>query len=317
MSQMKQWDVIAVGDLFIDLVMTGFPSLPGLGEEGFAESLAKETGGGAANTACALAKLGSRSALFGVVGGSEIEWFRHCFAARGVHTGMVVADPAIPSAITVAVSTPVDRIFYTYYGSNALLPELLGRPETLDHLSAARHVHFAMPVAAALLTDLAKSLRARGTTTSIDVGWQEKWLDDARSREALAHVDWFLPNEREAERMTGESKPERMLEWFREQCGCGVALKLGQEGSAALVEHRFTIVPSICVKPVDTTGAGDCFDAGFFYGVLNRMPLEQCLRIGNICGALSTETVGGIAGSPTLEQVQEYFAGRAFAARDS
>lgn len=317
MSQMKQWDVAAVGDLCIDLVMTGFRSLPELGEEGFAESCGRETGGGSANTSCALAKLGLRPALFGVVGADEMEWFRHRFAARGVDAGMVTAATAFSSAITVAVSTPVDRIFYSYYGPNVLLPELLKRPETLDRLSAARHVHFAMPVAAALLTDLAKSLRARGTTTSIDVGWQEKWLDDARSREALAHVDWFLPNEREAERMTGESKPERMLEWFREQCGCGVAIKLGPEGSAALVEHRFTIVPSICVKPVDTTGAGDCFDAGFFYGLLNGMPIEQCLRIGNICGALSTEAVGGIAGSPTLEQVRDYFASLAFAARDS
>ena len=174
-----------------------------------------------------------------------------------------------------------------------------------------------MPVAPALLADLAGSLRERGTSTSIDVGWQEKWLDDPCSREALAHVDWFLPNEREAGRMTGESEPERMLQRLRDRCACGVAIKLGPEGSAALVENRFCLVPSICVTPVDTTGAGDCFDAGFLYGILKRMPIERCLRIGNICGALSTEAAGGIAGSPTLEQVRDYFTDRTLAASDS
>jgi sugar/nucleoside kinase (ribokinase family) len=308
MSVAKAWDIVAVGDLFIDLVMTGFESLPALGEEGFAAACGRETGGGSANTSCALAKLRSRAALFGIVGADEIEWFRRRFAERGVDAGMVTAHPAMASAITVAVSTPVDRIFYTYYGPNAMLHELLGRPESLERLATARHVHFAMPVAPTLLADLGRSLRECGTTTSIDVGWQEKWLDDPCSREALAQVDWFLPNDREAERMTGESNPERMLEWFREHCARRVAIKLGPDGSAALAEGLFCLVPSIHVTPVDTTGAGDCFDAGFLYGVLSGMPIEQCLRFGNICGALSTEAAGGIAGSPSIERVREFLA---------
>jgi len=274
-----------------------------LGEEGFAASCGRETGGGAANTACAMAKLTSQAALFGVVGADEIEWFRGRFSERGVDAGMLVAHRAMPSAITVAVSTPTDRIFYTYYGPNVLLPDLLRRPETREHFATARHVHFAMPCEPAILGELGCWLRERGTTTSIDVGWQETWLDDPRSREALSHIDWFLPNEREAERMTGESDPERMLQWFRGRCPCGVAIKLGPQGSAALVEGRFRMVPSIPVTPLDTTGAGDCFDAGFLHGILSGAPVERALRWGNICGALSTEAAGGIAGSPTLERV--------------
>ena len=57
-------------------------------------------------------------------------------------------------------------------------------------------------------------------------------------------------------------------------------------------------VPSIEVDAVDTTGAGDCFNAGFLYGWLNNEPVENCLRIGNVCGGLSTEEFGGIAGFP-------------------
>jgi sugar/nucleoside kinase (ribokinase family) len=304
MSGGKQWDAIVVGDLFIDLIMTGFPVLPGLGEEGFAGACGRETGGGVANTACGLARLGLRTALLAIAGADEIEWFRKRFTARGVDTSMLVAHPTQPTAITVAVSTPQDRIFYTYYGPNSELPELLGLSETWERLAGARHVHFAFPVAPRLLADLAQWLRERGTSTSIDVGWQEGWLADPGSMAALSHVDWFMPNDHEAERLTGESEPDRMLAWFHQRGVRGATVKLGPRGSAVSIQGECRILPSVPVTPVDTTGAGDCFNAGFLYGALRGMPLAECLRFGNACGALSTQAAGGIAGFPALEQVR-------------
>jgi sugar/nucleoside kinase (ribokinase family) len=303
MNTAKQWDAILVGDLFVDLVMTGFPALPGLGEEGFAASCGRETGGGAANTACGLSSLGLKTALLGIAGLDEVEWCRQRFATRGVDTSLLVADSTMATGITVAVSTPQDRIFYTYYGPNARLPEMLERRDTWERLANARHVHFAMPVAAELLARLAGWLRARGTSTSIDVGWQEAWLSGSASLAALNHVDWFLPNELEAARMTGESDPQRILEWYRQWGLRGVALKLGPAGSTSSALDEFRVVPSIAVTPVDTTGAGDCFNAGFLYGVLNGTPIEECLRLGNLCGAFSTEAPGGIAGFPSWDKI--------------
>lgn len=300
----KPWDAIVVGDLFIDLILTGLPALPGLGEEGFATACGRETGGGVANTSYGLARLGLRTALFAIAGAEEIEWFSRRFFARGVDTSMLTAHPTEPAAITVAVSTPRDRIFYTYYGPNSELPDLLGRPETWERLAGARHVHFAFPVPPGLLADLAQWLRARRTTTSIDVGWQEGWLAEPASMAALAHVDWFLPNDHEAERLTGESEPDRMLAWFHQRGVRGAVVKLGPRGSAVSVRGECRILPSIPVTPVDTTGAGDCFNAGFLYGVLSGMPLDDCLRFANVCGALSTQAAGGIAGFPGLERVR-------------
>jgi sugar/nucleoside kinase (ribokinase family) len=300
----KRWDVATVGDLFIDLVLSGFEKLPVLGEEGFAAALGRDTGGGCANTSCGVAKLGARAAIAGIVGADEAEWFRERFAARQVDTSLLQADSAIASAITVAVSTPADRIFYTYYGPNGRLPAMLRQRETRERLAEARHAHFAMPVEPDLLGDLCGWLRERGTSTSIDVGWQEQWLDSAASRSALRHVDWFLPNEREAERMTGQSDPARALDWFAAQGARGVVIKLGPEGSAARIAGEFRAIPSVRVNPIDTTGAGDCFDAGFLWALLSGMPFTDCLRCGNICGALSTEAAGGIAGFPSLERLR-------------
>ena len=299
----KHWDVVAAGDLFIDLVMSGFDKLPALGEEGFAAALGRETGGGSANTACGLAQLGARVAIAGIVGGDEAEWFRERFRARQVDASMLQADPATASAITVAVSTPEDRIFYTYYGPNGQLPGILRDRRTWEQLAQARHAHFAMPVEPELLADLCAWLRQRGTSTSVDVGWQERWLDSPDSHRALAQVDWFFPNEREAERMTGESDPARALDWFAAKGVRGAVIKLGAQGSAAHIDGACRVIPSIRVMPIDTTGAGDCFDAGFLWGLLRGMPLAERLRCGNVCGALSTEAAGGIAGFPTLERL--------------
>lgn len=57
---------------------------------------------------------------------------------------------------------------------------------------------------------------------------------------------------------------------------------------------------------MDTTGAGDCFNAGFLDAWLGGESLDACLRAGNICGALSTRKMGGMDGFPTREEVNEW-----------
>jgi sugar/nucleoside kinase (ribokinase family) len=62
--------------------------------------------------------------------------------------------------------------------------------------------------------------------------------------------------------------------------------------------------PALAVTPVDTTGAGDCFNAGFLHAWLTGYAPGDCLRAANICGALSTESYGGIEGFPSQERFQ-------------
>jgi sugar/nucleoside kinase (ribokinase family) len=304
MSSTKSCDVVVFGDLFIDLVMTGFSRLPELGEEALGSGFRRETGGGAAHTSCGLAVLGARTKVIGVVGATEVDWFRGRLKSKGVNTQALVVSPGESTAITVAISTERDRIFYTYPGANGLLPQLLTNVDTRRQMAEARHVHFAHLVEPARLDELTRWLHAEGCTVSVDVGWDESWLDNPASLKALAKIDWFFPNEREAGRMTGESDPRRILECFRNQGLDGVVLKLGPEGSASLFRGEVLRRPALPVQPVDTTGAGDCFDAGFLFAWLNRMTIEESLAWGNVCGALSTRRSGGIEGFPSREEVE-------------
>jgi sugar/nucleoside kinase (ribokinase family) len=64
-----------------------------------------------------------------------------------------------------------------------------------------------------------------------------------------------------------------------------------------------TRVPGIPVTVVDTTGAGDTFDAGFIAGYLDGWPPERCLALANVCGGLSTRAAGGVAAQPSMPEV--------------
>ncbi|MFN7930481.1 MAG: carbohydrate kinase family protein [Blastocatellia bacterium] len=302
-KQQKNWDVITVGDVFIDIVMSGFAALPQLGEEVECERLQYEAGGGAAITACGLAKLGCRTALLAVVGRADSDWFRQRVGSCGVDLRHLRLHESEPTATTVSVSTKVDRAFFTYRGANQRLPEWLASSSWRQVLQQARHVHLATALAPAALLELAASLQPTGTTLSLDVGWHEAWLRDEAVWQVLKTVDVFFPNEREAEWMTGQTQPGAMLHAFADAGLSTVALKLGANGSALLHAGKVYFAAPHKVVAVDTTGAGDCFDAGFLYAWLAGKAPGEWLRIGNLCGALSTQSLGGIEAFPIAEQV--------------
>jgi sugar/nucleoside kinase (ribokinase family) len=149
------------------------------------------------------------------------------------------------------------------------------------------------------------AIRENGCTISLDAGWHEEWLGDPRLLTILPLADIFFPNEAEAQRITGESGPVEMLRRFSERGVRRVALKLGPGGAGLLWDGEIFWSGPRCVTPVDTTGAGDCFDAGFLYAWLKGDSPEMCLRTANVCGALSTETYGGIEGFPNPKRLAE------------
>jgi len=301
----KTWEVVVVGDFFMDIVMTDFYRLPQLGEEAFARGLRREIGGGAAITACGLARLGVNVAVLGVVGKEDGVWIVTRLMAAGVNATALEHHPTEPSGVTVSVSTPEDRAFFTYYGANERLPEMLKNADARTLMAAARHVHFACGPDPELDGDLFEELHGRGCTVSLDVGWHVPWLEDERSFELLRQCDMFFPNEREAERLTGESDPVLMLGNLAARGVRGVALKLGARGARLLWHEREWAAPPYVVSPIDTTGAGDSFDAGFIYEWLRGGSPEECLQTAAICGALSTRAMGGLEGFPHAQELQE------------
>jgi len=293
----KALTVVAAGELYADLNMSGFEFWPAPGQEAFAREFHREVGAGAAITACGLARLGTRTGLLGVVG-EDGDWLTGQLRKRKVDTSGVQTDPEEPTGFAVAITTPPDRALFTYAGANRKFPAALAEAAAAKQLSGVSHVHLAFAPDLATAPDLFLAVRGNGCTVSLDAGWHEAWLADPRALAALRWIDLFLPNEAEAARLTGQDDPEKALQRLGEAGLKRVALKLGHRGAALLWDGRILFGAPHPAATVDTTGAGDCFNAGFLHAWLKGKRPEESLRIANFCGALSTEKAGGIAGFP-------------------
>jgi sugar/nucleoside kinase (ribokinase family) len=261
-------------------------------------------GGGAAITACGLGRLNRKTAVFGVVGEIEEPWIKRRLEDFNVETSGVRRVHG-SSGVTVSVSVLSERSFYSYAGSNELLGEYLAARDLTEQLRLASHVHFAVPLERRFAQAVLPELKQAGCTVSLDVGWQPEWYRKPENLQTCIEIDYFLPNRKEAECLTGKSRPEEVLLGLEQLGFSHVVVKLGADGAAMRTVGKMLQVPSPDVEVVDTTGAGDAFDAGLIDAVLAGAVAEEMLRRAAACGALSTRTAGALNGLPTRQELED------------
>jgi sugar/nucleoside kinase (ribokinase family) len=298
-------DVAVVGEIYIDHVFTGFARWPQPGEEVFTRDYTREIGGGAAITACALARLGRTAGLYGVVGAADAEWFDNRLRSMPVASDSLTKVEG-NTGVTVSVSLSEDRAFFSCAGENEQLPAMLRSPAMLASLRRARHVHFALPLDRGLALDLLPALRAGGCTTSLDVGFHPEWLSAPENLDICRATDYLLVNEKEAGILGGGDAMSYLS--FAQQKGLRHPIvKRGAQGAAMIADGMLYQVGPPPVAAVDTTGAGDAFDAGFIDALLDAASPEECLRRACICGALSTRATGALSALPGRDELKTVY----------
>ncbi|MGQ9683019.1 MAG: carbohydrate kinase family protein [Anaerolineae bacterium] len=302
---MDVFDVLVIGEANVDLIVQSADPMPVYGREKLVDDLHLTIGSSSAIFACGVARLGLRTALASVVGADEFgDFMIRALQDRGVATELIRRLPGRKTGATVSLSAAHDRALLTYPGTIADLEPGMIDP---DALRRARHVHtasyFLQPRLAPGLPELLARARAAGATVSLDTGWDpaDRW--DAGLWQVLEQADVFLPNEIEAQRITGTQGAEEALAALAERLPI-VVIKQGAQGAMARRGREVVRVPAMPVQVVDTTGAGDSFDAGFVYGHLRGWGLRQCVAFAAACGALSTRALGGTGSQATLDEVQ-------------
>ena len=268
-------------------------------------------GGDATNAACVMARLGKKAGLCAKIGDDNfgrivIKTVGEC----GVDVENIKADTDTKTSMSVVlINDRGERSFLFCSGNNQ---DFSLNDIDLAKLSKAKHINygsfFGLPKldkeGAAKLFQAAHRL---GITTSADVTEDCFHVGYSGIREALAHVDFFMPSYGEAKYLSGESEPEKMADFFIRDTGeKTVVVKMGEEGCFIRSGGKSRRVRSYKVIPVDTTGAGDNFVAGFLTGLTNGWDVVQCADYACAVAAFSVQHLGATSDLMNQQAIEDF-----------
>ena len=291
---MAAFDVSVIGELNLDLILSGLPNSLELDREHLANGLDVTLGSSSAIFAHNLALLGTRVRFYSTIGGDPLgQICLERLREAGVDVSPVRRLPGKTTGLTVILPQENGRFILTYPGTMAEMSE---HDLSFDQIFGAKHLHvssyFLQKALQPGLQRIFQQAKQKGLTTSLDTNDdpENRWPDDVQ--QTFPYLDILFLNEREACKLTRKDKAEQAVEWLAAKVPV-VAIKRGSR--EALVHRgpeRYRAAPP-SVEVVDTVGAGDSFDAGFLHQFLHGRSPKECLELANIAGALSTTRAGG------------------------
>ena len=299
--------ILAIGDLNIDIIVSGMSEFPKLGHEIHCGDIRTVMGGSASIFACRLSQLGVKVDILGVVGRDDNgRIVLNTLRSNNVGIEKVIIRDDVRTGVTISLTYPNDKALITFMGSIGALEPSDVLPEFFkDH----DHIHISsiyfQPKLLGSVAEIFEEAKRQGLTTSLDT------QDDPSGRyekiwEILEHTDIFLPNDKEACEIAKTINLDEALEKIGSKVKT-LAVKCGGRGAVGRMKDKIVRVKPIKINPVDTTGAGDSFDAGFLYYFLCKgMGFEDSLRFANAMGALSCLYIGGAGGRITERDVLKF-----------
>ena len=269
-----------------------------------------KAGGCAANVAIDLAKQAVAVDVCGCVGGdASAEVLLQSLAAAGVGCGQVHRLHSHPTSKTVILLVEgEDRRYIHVFGANAAFDIGQIRRDWIDGLKVFYLGGlFAMPgVRTDELAELLGYCRQRGIVTVVDVVVSQDQPGIDQLRLLLPYIDYFLPNDDEARRLTGFADTEGQIEVFLRQ-GVGDGRHHPRPDGAVAADRPTTLASRhLPVESIDPSGSGDAFAAGVVTGILRQWDMAQTLRYAAALGASATTAIGTTDGVFTAEQARAF-----------
>ena len=287
--------ILVIGDALIDH-QYWISRMPKAGEDSAIVSFSKNVGGSAANTAIALAFLGVPTKFYGTIGRDPdgaliIEQMQ----TVGVDTSGIQYGETTGFTITM-IDQSSERTMFSFRGASSTALSIDG--ELVESVRSSRLLltsgyQLVYPDQAEVVLSIAERVQAEGNLVALDPSPLIGDVPEEIRARMLSLTDILLPNLREIAILTGEEDPTAALEKARHLSKC-VAVKLGSKGAWMAIQEGFQFANGqrasshLCfqasanqVQAVDTTGAGDGFNAGFLASFLRNEPPENWLGSGN------------------------------------
>lgn len=282
-------------------------------------------GGDTSNFAIAVCRLGGRAGYISRIGKDPLaEVLVKCWKAEGVDDAHVIRDDDACTGIYF-IAREGDQHQFTYYRRDSAASRLQPADLPQDYIRAARWLHIsgisqAISASAEQTVDTALAVaRQAGLTVSYDPNFREAlWsLEKARSVtcRTAASADILLPSYEDACQLTGETDPERIVRFYLALGPGMVVLKMGAKGALLAVAPAgkgeppmIRHFPGFAVRTVDSSGAGDTFDAALAVAACENRPPAESVCFANAAGALAATGIGAAAPIPTREAVASLMA---------
>ena len=257
----------------------------------FSESSEMSTGGSVANTMRTLANLGGNGGYLGKIGDDKLgHIFKEAFEKIGIKTHLSFSVKETGRVMGL-VSRDSERTMATYLGAAAELTPADFSAEIFQQYQYA-YIEGYLVFNHDLIQAGVEIAKAAGLKIAIDlasfnvVEANLKFLKDIIKN----HVDIVFANEEEARSFTGK-EPEQALHEIAGMCELAI-VKVGRQGSLIKRGNEVIKVNAIEANAVDTTGAGDSYAAGFFYGLTHNYDLETCGKIAAFISGKVVEVMG-------------------------
>lgn len=304
---MKEFDIIALGELNVDLILNQIEGEPEVGKEKFAKQMTLTLGSSTAIFAANAAALGAKVAFCGMIGDDSFgDLVETSLQKKGVDTRFLIRQNKYATGATICMSYDEDRANLTYQGAMDYMSLDDIDPEVFKQ---AKHIHISsIFMQSGVKRDLKKILelcKQNGVTTSLDSQWDptEQW--DINLQEILPLVTVFMPNETELKFLTRSKTLEEAIEKIRPIVNAAV-IKCGSKGSILMRKgHPDRKQEALLNKNVvDCIGAGDSFNSGFIARLAAGDDLVRCQEYGNMTGAVNTTAAGGTTAFTCREDVE-------------
>ncbi|MFT6658539.1 carbohydrate kinase family protein [Maritalea sp.] len=303
MSAAKSGKVLAVGRVYCDFVFSDFAHMPVLGEEVYADKFGVHAGGGAFITAAHLVGCGKHTALCAVLPAAPFDALIHDdIIAANIDVGpCVIASPEWGLQTTIAMAHDGDRAFLTRRGGFAVPAACQNEISSGEY----RHLHIAELATLIECPQLLDWANQAHLTISLDCSWDEGAMHHRDAIKLISRVDVFLPNLAELQFIMRADAivASDVSATFGESCL--VVVKKSADGASLIQNGNQIHSPAIAGEVVDTTGAGDAFNAGFIAAWLNGNNSSDCLLAGNKRAAICVAGLGG-ASSKSGNGEQEF-----------
>ena len=299
--------VLVIGELNVDLIGTGLQTFPVLGREIIAQEIVLTLGSSSAILACGLARLGVPVTFISKVGKDDFGKFcLEALESKKIKTLNVIRDGKLRTGLTVSLNFRDDKAQVTYPGA---IPHLYYKDISQKVFRQNDHLH----ISSFFLQDgllnsfpqLFQDAKQIGMSTSLDPNCDNRNQWNSGIWKCLEFIDVLLLNEMEAINIAKAKSVNRALEIFAQKVPT-VVIKLGPKGVLAKSRGQVVQLAAFKIKPIDSTGAGDSFDAGFLFSHLGGFDLRKSLTVANACGALSTQGLGGTATQADWDEIQRF-----------